>query len=251
MLGNKLKINDSKTEFLILGTRQQLQKVHIQGLQVGSEQVVPVRLVRNLGVVVDENMSMDKHVAKVASTGYFHLRNIRVIRKYLDHDATCSIIHAFVSSQIDYCNSLLSELPSSLIAKLQRLQNAAARVVFDLKRRDHITPVLRQLHWLPIKYRIKFKVLFIVYKALHNMAPQYIKDMLVQRTNERYSLRSGMEVTLIVPRFKCVTLGRRAFAVNAPILWNSLPRDLRSINNLESFKQHLKSYLFTQFTIGA
>jgi len=247
MLSNKLKINDNKTEFLILGSKQQLEKVDIHGIWVGNEQVAPVSYVRNLGALFDENLAMNKHIAKVCSSGYYHLHNIRVVRKYLTQEAVCSIVHAFISSQLDYCNSLLSGLPAYLIGRLQRLQNSAARVVLNLRKYDHITPALRQLHWLPVKYRIQFKVILIVYKALHNMAPKYIKDMLVTKTTGPYRLRSDSAIMLRVPRFKCVTFGRRAFAINAPMLWNSMPCDIRQAVNIDIFKSKLKSHLFAKF----
>ena len=247
MLSNKLKINDKKTEFLILGSKQQLEKVNTHGIYVGNEQVAPVRHVRNLGALFDENLTMDKHIAKVCGSGYSHLHNIRAVRKYLTHEAVCSIVHAFISSQLDYCNSLLSGLPSYLIGRLQRLQNSAARVVCNLRKYDHISSALRRLHWLPVKYRIQFKVILIVFKALHNMAPKYILDMLVRKTTGPYRLRSDNAIVLRVPRYKCVTFGRRAFAVNAPMLWNALPSDLRQAVNIDIFKNKLKSHLFEKF----
>jgi len=131
--------------------------------------------------------------------------------------------------------------------KLQRVQNAAARIVLNLKKFDHITPAFTQLHWLPIKCRIRFKVALLVFKALHNMSPKYISDMIVITWSGRYCLRSNSEVVLYVPRYKCVTLGRRAFAIHGPITWNSLPSELRSISDLEQFKRKLKTYLFTDF----
>ena len=247
MLSNKLKINDSKTEFLILGSKHQLEKVTVQGVKVGEKTIAPVKSVRNLGVIFDENLAMDKHISKVCSTAYFHLHNIKSIRKYLTQEAICTIIHAFIGSQIDYCNSLMSGLPSGLISKIQRVQNTAARVALNLRKFDHITPALKQLHWLPVKFRVNFKVLLIVFKALHDMAPIYIKEMITRTKSDRYNLRSNDEVTLIIPRFKHTTLGRRAFSVNAPCLWNSLPKALRSLDNLEHFKKGLKTHLFTKF----
>ena len=247
MLVNKLKINDSKTEFLILGSKQQLQKVNIKGVQVGDENIEPVTSVRNLGVIFDQNLAMDKHISKVCRTAFFHLHNIRGIRKYLTHDAACSIVHAFVSSQLDYCNSLLSGLPSCLVKKLQRVQNSAARVILDISRFDHITPALIKLHWLPVKFRIKFKVLLIVFKAIHGLAPIYISEMITRVNNSRYTLRSNEEVRLYVPKYKCKTFGLRSFAINGPSLWNSLPCELRSLVNIELFKKRLKTHLFVEF----
>ena len=159
MLVNKLKINDNKTEFLIMGSRQQLQKVNIPEITVGDAQIKSTSNVRNLGVIFDENLGMHQHVSKVCRTAYFHLHNIARIRNYLNHRAACTLIHAFITSHIDYCNSLLYGIPSYLLNKLQRVQNSAARLVLHLRKYEHITPALVQLHWLPVKFRINFNFL--------------------------------------------------------------------------------------------
>ena len=247
MLSNKLKINDSKTEFIILGGKRQLQKVTIQGLRVGDALISPSSNVRNLGFIFDQNLSMDHHVTKVCRTAYFHLHNIARIRKYLTHDAACSLVHAFITSQIDYCNSLLYGSPSYLIKKLQRVQNSAARIVLCLKKFDHITQALLQLHWLPVDLRIHFKVLLIVFKILNKMAPKYLEEMIEVPTNVRYNLRSRDDFKLFTPSFRCSTFGGRAFPVYAPRLWNQLPLQLRSQHSLAVFKQNLKTHLFTKF----
>ena len=244
---NWLMVNDIKTEFLILGSRQQLERVNISSIQVGEAQVAPVNSVRNLGVIFDSNMGMDQHVAKACRTAYYHLHNIRRIRNYLTEDATQTIIHAFITSQIDYCNSLMSGLPAQLIKKLQRVQNTAARLIYKMRKYDHISPALIALHWLPVKYRIQFKVLLMVYKGLHGMAPDYIASMLKKCTSTRYSLRSNYACVLMVPKFHCDTFGKRAFAVAGPMLWNSLPQTIRSCDDVDSFKRDLKTYLFTKF----
>jgi hypothetical protein len=246
MLTNKLKINDSKTEFLILGSKQQLRKITILGVQVGDDVICPVSNVRNLDVLFDKHLAMDKHISKICSTAYFHLHNIRIIRKYLTHEAARIIIQSLVSSQLDYCNALLSGIPCYLIKKLQHVQNAAARVIFNLRKYDHISPALNRLHWLSVKNRIDFKVLLIVFKALHNKAPQYITDMIVRVADRPYNLRSNEEVLLQVLRYKSKTLGGRAFAIRAPALWNTLPAEIRSIDNISVFKQKLKTFLWNK-----
>ena len=122
----------------------------------------------------DSNLKMDMQITKAWQNAYYHLHNIRIIRKFLSQEATCTIIHAFITSQIDYCNSLMNRLPENLLKKLQRVQNTAARLVFNLRKYDRITPALVTLHWLPVKYRIEFKTLLIIFKGLHGKAPTYI-----------------------------------------------------------------------------
>ena len=100
------------------------------------------------------------------------------IREYLTVDAAQLLVHDLATSKLDYCNSLLYGLPKCLINQLQRVQNAAARVVTVSSKFCHFTPVLKNLHWLSIDLRIEFKILIITYKALHGFAPTYIKDLL-------------------------------------------------------------------------
>ena len=133
--------------------------------------IKPVKVVRNLGAWFDSHISMNSHIEKVCSKAFRSLYNIRQIRKFLSEETTKILVHSFVASQIDYCNSLLYGLPQYQYDRLQRVLNAAARVVCLVPKFDHITPVLRRLHWLPVRYRVMFKILLLVYKALHVKAP--------------------------------------------------------------------------------
>ena len=118
MISNMLMVNDSKTEFLIVGNKQQLENVNIPFIHVGEDQLTPVTSVRNLGVIFDSNLKMDMQITKACQNANYHLHNIRRIRKFLNQEATCTVIHAFITSQIDYCNSLMNGLPENLIEKL-------------------------------------------------------------------------------------------------------------------------------------
>ena len=150
-----------------------------------------------------------------------------------------------MSSRLDYCNSLLYGLPQAQIDKIQRVQNAAARLIFKQPKFSHITPVLHQLHWLPVKYRIEFKILLFTFKAIHGMVPDYICKLVRRKSPGRYSLRSSQRIILEIPSGKIFsTLGGRAFCYAAPNLWNNLPREITSLDSLSSFKCHLTTYLF-------
>ena len=174
---------------------------------------------------------------------FFHLRNIGFIRKYLTYDAAQITIHAFVVSKLDYCNSLLYGQPSYLIQKLQYVQNSAPRLVNQCPRFCHITPVLRDLHWLPVSFRIEFKIMLITYKVLHDRTPIYIQELLQLHTPSR-NLRSSNRNLLVRPYFNLNSFGRRAFSVAAPELWNNLPENSKSANSVDDFKRKFKTFFF-------
>ena len=188
---------------------------------------------------------MSEHISKLCRTSYFHLHNIAAIRKYLSQQDTQTLIHAFISSRLDFCNSLLYGLPACLISKLQKIQNTAARIVTGGRKYDHKTPILRDLHWLPVQQRIVFKLLLFTYKALHEQAPKYITDLVTPYAPIR-NLRSSSQLLLKVPNSKLLSCGDRSFQVAAPRLWNSLPFNVRTCPSLDIFKQKLKTVLFSQ-----
>ena len=247
MLTDRLIINDDKTEFLVIGTRQQLSKVNIDSLCVGNATVLPSSEAKNLSCWLDNQLKMVSHINKTCKAAFFYLFNIRRIRKFLSSENTQVLVNAFVTSRLDYCNSVLYGLPTTELQKLQRVQNAAARLICNVSRFDHISPTLKMLHWLPVKYRIDFKILLITYKAIHGLAPAYLSELITLKTVSRYSLRSSGEVLLQPPRIKTLrTLGDRSFTVAAPALWNNLPNAVRCAQSVQSFKDRLKTHLFRQ-----
>ena len=171
MLMDRLKLNPDKTEFLILGTRQQLEKVITSHLVVGESRISPSTKVKNLGSWFYSSLDMLSHVNNICSSSFYYIYNRRRIRKYLFHQTAISLIHAFITSKLDYYNSLLYGLSTVHINKLQRVQNAVARLVTTTSRICHITPILKDLHWLPIKYRTEFKIVLLTFKCLHGLAP--------------------------------------------------------------------------------
>ena len=197
-----------------------------------------------MGPWFDAHMRMNVHIGKICSKAFRGLYNIRQIRKFLTVQSTKTLVHAFVSSHLDYCNALLFGLPKYQLDRLQKVQNAAARVVFQIAKFDHITPALIDLHWLPVTFRVQFKLLLLVYKSLHNQSPPYIKDLLSPKPATNYALRSSTQSLLFVPKANCSSLGDRAFAHAAPVLWNSLPLTIRTSSSLAIFKKQLKTFLF-------
>ena len=174
-----------------------------------------------------------------------HLHNIGRIRKYLSYDDRKSIVQAVIMSRIDYCNGLLVGVPAVQLSKLQRLQNAAARLVSNVAKYDHITPTLVKLHWLPVRFRVIFKIAMLAHKCIYGNAPEYLKGLVKVKRTSRYNLRSdgGMLLEDYSARSK-KTLGDRAFKTAAPKIWNILPEDIRMQDNYNIFKGQLKTHYF-------
>ena len=233
---NGLKLNENKTECIVFGSKSMLSKInsHKLSLHVGDNDIQSAAKVRNLGAIFDSNMSFNNQISNISRSVRYQLRNLSFIRKCLTKDATEQLIHALISSRLDFCNSLLSGLPFQQINRLQSLQNSAARLVTLTKKTTHITPILKSLHWLPVQKRIKFKILIFVYRAIHHLAPKYIQDSRHIYRPSR-SLRSSTSLLLQVPR-TFHTWGDHSFSHMGPTLWNSLPFSLRNAPTLLTFK---------------
>ena len=165
MIQDRLMINDEKTEFLLVGTRQQLDKLDSCSITVGNNRISPSPCVRNLGSWFDSNLSMTDHINKACDAAFYHLHNLRRIKKYLSRDSLITLVHAFITSRLDYCNGLLFGLPKVQIAKLQRVQNAAGRLILGIGKFSHITPALHELHLLPVSLRIDYKILLLTFNV--------------------------------------------------------------------------------------
>ena len=243
MTYHRLQLNDDKTEVLVITTPSSASKHSLTDVVIGDSILQPTAVARNIGVMFDSELSMKSQVSKLCKVAYFHLHRIRSIRDCLTQHATELLVHSLVISRLDYGNGLLDGVPDQLLDKLQRVQNVAARIVVRASRYDHITSILETLHWLPVRYRIEYKVLLMTFKALHLLAPSYIADLL-QFYQPCRTLRSSSDSLLTVRSAHLRHYGDRAFCIAAPRLWNSLPHEMRKCDCLYIFKRLLKTILF-------
>ena len=246
MSSNRLKLNPSKTELIwFYSGRRQLSFVE-NDIELFGNRIAPVHTVRDLGVMLDSKMTMSQHVLRVCQNCYFQIRLIRRLGKALSVESKLLLVHALVHSRLDYCNSVLARLPWSLVQQLQSVLNSAARLIFGLKRFDHITPALMDLHWLPYPQRITYKLCMIMFKCLRGSAPAYLADYCTSTSlvPGRSALRSAAHGDIVVPSHR-TDWGLRSFAVAGPSSWNALPVGLRSSSfGLDTFAKHLKTHLF-------
>jgi hypothetical protein len=241
---NHLKLNDTKTEFLIIGNPRLTKQLNVSSIKIGDTDVTAACQAGNIGAIIDSELSMVPHVASVCKKCYFNLYNISRIRKFLTTEAASMIVNALVTSKIDYANAILYGVPDYLLKRLQLIQNNAARLVLRKKRHDHITPLLEKLHWLPICYRIEYKLMLLTFKCIHSLAPLYLCELLSLYIPS-HDLRTSSQ-NLLKEKRGHKRSGDRSFSVAAPKLWNKLPDSLRQIDKLPTFKTALKTYYFTK-----
>ena len=224
---NRLKLNKVKTELLYLFSKYNPQQ-SLPPLCFGTDVIKPSSNARNIGDIFNTTiMSMLPHANNVCKSAFYHRRTITRIRKYLSMQTTDILIHAFLTSKLDHWNSLPYNVPKNVIKQLQLVQHAAGRQITCARKCDYITPILFDLHWLPVSEQINFKILLLSFKALHQQSPTYIQDLITHYLLSR-SLQSSFMLSLNPVSFNLKTYGSRAFAVSAPELWNKLPDDIRS-----------------------
>ncbi len=245
MRSNRLQLNSDKTEVLWCSTGRRLHQLQTASLLIDGVAVAPVSSVRDLGIFIDADLVMRTHVQRTMSRCFAALRQLRQIRRSLPTATFQSLVVALVHSRLEYGNSVLVGIPAYLVCRLQSVLNAAARLVYNLKRSDRITDALISLHWLRASERINYKVAVLTYKDLHGNAPRYLGtfDRIADRPGRQF-LRSAQTNRLLVPSFRLSTVGSRAFRVTGPQIWNDLPDEVTSAQSLPVFRQRLKTFLF-------
>ena len=240
---NMLRLNDDKTELMFIKPRNLTTSSEIFSISVGDESTTASPTAKNIGVYFDEHFLMLDQISHICSSAWGQLRRIGKIRPFLNSKSAEHVIHAFVTSRLDQNNSLLAMIPEYQLKKLKRIQYAAARVLLQKRIFGPMTPIILDLHWLPIPLRINFKILLLVYKCLNGLAPKYLSELIKLKSPAR-SLRSSNKVLLECPKSNTVTYGDRAFSVIAPKIWNPLPLYIKEATSCDSFKHCLKTYMF-------
>ncbi|XP_078020681.1 uncharacterized protein LOC144459834 [Epinephelus lanceolatus] len=233
MQRNYLQLSSDKSDIIIIGPTS-----HTRTTQNFST-LSSSRHIWNLGIIFDSQLKFDHHFNYITRTAFFHLKNIARLRPSLTYSAAETLIHAFITSRLDYCNIILYGSSSKVLNKLQHIQNTAAHLLTHTRSREHITPVLQKRYWLPISHCIQYKILLLT------TWPPPNSQTYSTTTPPPHSLRSSEgNLLALPPRTKHQTWGDRAFSVATPTLWNSLPKSIRDCTDPHTFKSLLKTHLF-------
>ena len=234
-----LKINPDKTEILLLYPDSLTTEVIIKGALFDGQCIRFSDEVKNVGVWLDKHMNLDKHINKITSHCYKLLKDIGKIRNLLSRKHAEMLIHAVISSRLDYCNSLFFNMSKQNIYKLQKVQNAAARLIDRKRKCESVTSTLRDLHWLKVEQRIIFKLLLIVYKVIYGLCSN---NLMV--SFKSHNCRPNDFLLLETVKVK-TKYGKRTFKYAGPRLWNALPLHVRTEEKIEEFKKLVKTILFS------
>ena len=214
---NRLKMNSSKTEFILFGSRGQLQKCTTNSINVNGVEVKQSCCIKYLGALLDAQLNMIQHINAKCRIAMMNLLKIKQIRHMMTVEACQTVVFGLVLSHLDYSNAVLVNLPANAIHKMQRVQNITARIVLQNEQEPSTTKCLQKLHWLLIKQRIKFKILTLVYKCINNQAPSYLQNLLTVNPRSDRSTRSNSKFKqLTVPFTKRKTFADRSFSVVGP-----------------------------------
>ena len=246
-----LKMNDSKSEFIYFGWPSQLEKCITTEININGETIQRSNSTKYLEAYMDSKLDFKEHIKSKCKAAMANIFWIKAARKNLTRSACNKLMVALVLSHLDYANSLLGGLPKSSINKMQVVQNMAAKITLGHRKYDSASRCLFQLHWLPIKERIEYKIISLVHKCLHNQAPPYLTRLINYYKTGRKGLCSQDDVTsLLVPKTSKKTFAAHSFSVLGPELWNNLPRSLHKIDNYVAFKKELKTHLFKRAFLG-
>jgi hypothetical protein len=245
MFKHHLKLNANKTVFLPV-SRSNLQFSPL--VLKPNLSIPPSTSARNLGIMFDSSLSFTTHIAELRRSCFYHLKNIKQLAPFVPSSQHVSLVLSIVISRLDFCSSLFCALNSTQLNRLQNIQNACARLITKTRLRDSITPKLKSLHWLPVKYRKVFKLAQWGHKIIYNNSnntPEYFTNVLRQKQPSRFT-RSSLTPSLTHLNYNLKSVGGRGVFTNISSTWNNLPPDLRRIESFVRFKKQLKTHLFTE-----
>ena len=257
MIVNFMKLNESKTELLVLGKSQVLKECSLDiTIQFGNMNIIPTECKSDnwtsLGVRFDESLTMERQINSVKKKCSWTMMNLRTIGHYLDENVKIMLVKQLVISKLDYCNSLYTNLPKTRLNKLRSILNGAIRYISNIKdRTEDLTPYYKKAHILPIDKRIAFKVCLLAHKVVYDRCPIYLSS-LVERDVTVSSIYTRAKpqddcFRLKVPKMAKTKLGERRFSNYAPTYWNALPLEIRSLIDTTDFKRKLKNHLYNMF----
>ena len=245
MNGNQLKMNDAKTEFIVFGSKHQVQRNDLKSLNIDDTTIKAKSGIKFLGAYLDESLSMKTHIANRTKNAFYNLHLIKHIRKYITQETAKMLLCSLVLSQLDYLNSILTDLPKAILRPYNYTQRYAARLACNKTKRDSAQDCMKILHWLLIEFRAKFKLLTIVFKTLQGNGPSYLQSKLNTMTYHRTTRKlTTRDITLKVPFNKKKTQGDCGFSHTAAIHWNKLPDYIRQTEDISIFRRLLKTHYF-------
>ena len=246
-----LKLNPDKTEFCVFGnSKERVKLLPFFPTDILGNLLTPVDCVKNLGYVFDSNLTMARQISAVTKSSFYHIRDLRRLSRFLPRSTIITLANALVSSRLDYCNSLFYGITAKQLRRLQSVQSTLCRIIFRGNRFSSVTPYLKELHWLPVKHRIQFKLGLLTYNAINTSSPAYLFHHINRYSSSRNIRRSDSNNLILDTPFYNSTVHNHfsyfshSFSYSAPRLWNSFPLSVRSASSSSSFRHRLKGYLF-------
>ena len=224
---NRLLLNASKTKLMVFGSRQMIAKVSDFRLRLMGKELIPVKSAKDLGVILDPSLSFDDHIVKTVSSCMSSLAQINCVKHVLIKDLLILVIRSLVFSKLYYCSSVWSNTTKNNIQRLQAVQNFAIRIITNRRKFDHITPLMNELHWLPVRLFFKYRDAVMTFKCVVGAAPDYLSHQLIAKRSNISGRYTRNCKSLNIPFYKSAT-GQRTFIYRAISLWNELPEEIKT-----------------------
>ena len=240
MQSNKLKLNTEKTEMMLVGSSVHISSVGCESADTDGSCISFQTTVTYLGVHLDQTLSVKQHISSLCCTTFLALRRIASICLFLSNSSIEKLIASVITSRLDYCNAMFAGVANEQIAHIEKIQNNATQLILKKSNCDHVTLLLKELHWLPVKYCIQYKLATLAFRHFDGTLPPYLSSSLCTYLPSERLLK--------IPKTNLKTFSEHSFGYSAPTVWNSLPADLRypGSPSLPTFKVNLKTHFFRQ-----